>query len=164
MSELAPPGKRTILQGGRAKAYRPLPEAARRAALADGLAAYDRGDFFLAHEILEPAWMGTSELGERELLQGLIKLSAAFVHAARGNPAGVAKNLRGARDRLESPGGVEAGRELGIDVDVLVERIGERLALLDRASARQGDRNRVASEAGAEPALLAIRIPRGGRT
>ena len=98
----------------------------RRSALAAGLEAYDRGDVFLAHELLEPAWMGTRDLAERELLQGLIKLAAAFVHAARGNSAGVTKNLRGARDRLASAG--DAGRRFGIDVTGLLAAIDERLA------------------------------------
>ena len=99
----------------------------RRSALAAGLEAYDRGDVFLAHELLEPAWMGTRDLAERELLQGLIKLAAAFVHAARGNPAGVAKNLRGARDRLANAGEADAG--IGIDVPALLAAIDTRLAL-----------------------------------
>ena len=111
----------TIIQAGRAKAYRPLPAADRQAALRDGLAAYDRGDWFLAHELLEPAWMGTKDLAERELLQGLIKLAAAFVHAARSNPAGVAKNLRGARDRIAA--GRTAGALVGVDTDVLLDRV-----------------------------------------
>jgi predicted metal-dependent hydrolase len=121
-----PRPERTIVQGGRAKAYRPLPDDARRAAAAAGLEAYDRGDAFLAHELLEPAWMGTDDLAERELLQGLIKLAAAFVHAARGNPAGVAKNLRGARARLAEASDGDAG--LGLDVAELVARIDARLA------------------------------------
>jgi predicted metal-dependent hydrolase len=116
----------TILQGGRAKAYRPLPETKRRAAIEAGLAAYAAGDWFRAHELLEPAWMGTRDLAERELLQGLIKLAAAFVHAARSNPAGVAKNLRGARERLEV--GRAASMAVGVDGDVLLERIDAWLA------------------------------------
>jgi predicted metal-dependent hydrolase len=100
--------------------------ADRRAALAAGLEAYERGDVFLAHELLEPAWMGTRDLAERELLQGLIKLAAAFVHAARGNAAGVTKNLRGARERLASAG--EAGRRFGIDGPGLLAAIDARLA------------------------------------
>ena len=75
----------TVLQGGRLKAYRPIPAADRRRAFEAGVAAYDRGDFFEAHELLEPAWMGTDEPAERDLLQGLIKLAAAFVHGVRGN-------------------------------------------------------------------------------
>jgi predicted metal-dependent hydrolase len=102
-----------------------MPARERRAALAAGLEAYDRGDAFLAHELLEPAWMGTRDLPERELLQGLIKLAAAFVHAARGNPAGVAKNLRGARERLASAG--EASARFGIDVPAILIAIDARL-------------------------------------
>jgi hypothetical protein len=90
----------TVLQGGRAKAYRPLTMEARAEAARNGLAAYERGDFFEAHELLEPAWMGSADPAERELVQGLIKLAAAFVHAVRGNPLGIDKNLRGAQARL----------------------------------------------------------------
>ena len=100
--------------------------AERRAAFESGLDAYDRGDVFLAHELLEPAWMGTLDLPERELIQGLIKLAAAFVHAARGNPAGVAKNLRGARERLANAG--DAGEPTGVDVAALLGAVDQRLA------------------------------------
>ena len=73
MADAAGAAPGTILQGGRAKAYRPLPETERLAAYERGLAAYEQGDFFEAHEILEPAWMGTADIGERELYQGLIR-------------------------------------------------------------------------------------------
>ena len=99
--------------------------AERRAAFEAGLEAYARGDVFLAHELLEPAWMGTLDLPERELIQGLIKLAAAFVHAARRNPAGVTKNLRGARGRLENAG--SAGEGVGVDVPELLAAIDGRL-------------------------------------
>ena len=100
--------ERSVVVGrdGRAKAYRPLPDARRAAALAAGLAAYERGDFFEAHEVLEPAWMGSPDLAERALLQGLIKVAAAYVHDVRGNPPGIARNLDG-RPR---PAGRRAGR------------------------------------------------------
>jgi predicted metal-dependent hydrolase len=116
----------TVIQGGRAKTYRPMAPSEREAALRAGLEAYHRGDAFLAHELLEPAWMGTRDVAERELLQGLIKLAAAFVHAARGNAAGVAKNLRGARDRLAQVG--DAGARFEIDVAALQAAIDARLA------------------------------------
>ena len=108
--------------GGRAKAYRPLAPEVRAAALRDGLDAYDRGDFFEAHELLEPAWMGTDDPGERAFLQGLIKLAAAYVHDVRRNPSGIVKNLTGARAWLTEaaagaptawrarPGGAGRGR------------------------------------------------------
>jgi hypothetical protein len=147
---MEPRRRETILQGGRAKAYRPLDEATRRAALLDGLEAYERGDFFLAHEILEPAWMGTADPGERDLLQGLIKLSAAFVHSARDNPVGIAKNLRGARDRFA--GAITAGRRAGIDVPTITARIDARLEALS------GD-ERAARAAALEAAIDIARLP-----
>jgi predicted metal-dependent hydrolase len=120
-----------IGRDGRAKAYRPLPEADRAAALAAGLRAYEEGDFFEAHELLEPAWMGTDIRADRALLQGLIKLAAAYVHAVRGNPPGIVRNLQGARARL-----VEADEERlaaglpdpWLDVPGLVAAIDLRLA------------------------------------
>ena len=123
-------------QGGRAKAYRPLAAHRRRSALVAFLAAYDRGDAFLAHELLEPARMGTAVMPERELYQGLIKLAASDVHAVRGNPIGEAKNLRGARARLAAaaatgPGGPDAGLDLGR----LIESIDRRLAALAAGTA-----------------------------
>ena len=120
----------TIMQGDRRKAYRPLSPEARRSALEAGLHAYSQGDFFEAHEFLEPAWMGTSDLAERALYQGLIKLAAGYVHAVRGNPIGLARNLEGARRHLETsldrdPGW---GSSLGIDLPRLVDAIDDRLA------------------------------------
>jgi predicted metal-dependent hydrolase len=115
-----------IRQGDREKAYRPLPLDVRRAAFDEGLAAYDRGDFFAAHEALEPAWMGSADLGERALHQGLIKLAAAYVHAVRHNPAGIAKNLTGARLHLAQAG--DAAAAWGVDTTILVADIDDRLA------------------------------------
>ncbi len=128
--------ERSVVVGrdGRAKAYRPLPAAERAAALAAGLAAYERGDFFEAHEDLEPAWMASPDLAERALLQGLIKVAAAYVHDVRGNPAGIARNLEGARALLvqADPGGADgaapADNLAGIDVAALIGALDERLA------------------------------------
>lgn len=129
--------RRTVLQAGRRKAFRPLSSANRRAAFAAGIAAYERGDHFLAHELLEPAWMGTDDPIERALHQGLIKLAAAFVHAGRGNALGVAKNLAGARGHLatavDDPRALGARLEMiGTDLDVaaIVADIDTRLAVL----------------------------------
>jgi predicted metal-dependent hydrolase len=114
---------------GRAKVLRPLPAEDREAAVARGLAAYARGDFYLAHEELEPAWMAATDPGDRERLGGLIKLAAAFVHAARGSAAGARKNLGGARERLA--GAAAAGRDGGLDLPGLLAAIDDRLARLE---------------------------------
>jgi len=117
---------------GRAKAYRPLPAEVRIAAVVAGLEAYAAGDFFEAHELMEPAWMGTADPAERALIQGLIKVAAADVHGVRANPAGVRRNLEGARDRLQTGA---AGAITGVDLDVagLIAAIEARLAALDGA-------------------------------
>jgi predicted metal-dependent hydrolase len=100
--------------------------AARREALEHGFAAFANGDWFLAHELLEPAWMGTRDVAERELIQGLIKLAAAFVHDARSNPAGTRKNLQGARERIAE--GRAAGASIGVDADALLASVDGWLA------------------------------------
>ncbi len=140
-----------VVQGGRAKAYRPMPVAERAAAVRAALEAYDRGDFFLAHELLEPAWMGTADPVERDLYQGLIKLAAGFVHAVRGNPSGVVANLRGARDRLARAAAGEQERDersegpdsgdwtdgwVGLDVGSLLAQVEESLALAETLAGR----------------------------
>lgn len=115
-----------IRQGDREKAFRPLPIDARRAAFEEGMSAYARGDFFAAHEALEPAWMGSDDLAERALHQGLIKVAAAYVHAVRRNPAGIAKNLTGARRHLAEAG--SAADAWGVDIAALLADIDARLA------------------------------------
>jgi predicted metal-dependent hydrolase len=126
-------GSATIRENGREKAYRPLPEADRRAAFASALEAYERGDFFLAHELLEPAWMGASDPAERALHSGLIKVAAGFVHQVRGNPAGVVKNFRGARLRLRA--GLAAGPAFGLDAPAILAQLEASLEAVDRGLA-----------------------------
>lgn len=147
---VAGPGR--IIQGGRAKAYRPLPAAERARAVRRGLAAYRRGDYFEAHELLEPAWLGSSDLAERDLLSGLIKLAAAYVHAVRGNPVGVLKNLRGARERLER-GASAAAETIPIDLTSLLPAVDDRVRRLEAAIAR--------GRAAPRRALRAPRLRRG---
>jgi predicted metal-dependent hydrolase len=123
--------RRTVLDAdGRAKAYRPVSAADRTAAVIAGLRAYAGGDFFEAHELMEPAWMGTDRPAERELIQGLIKLAAADVHGVRGNPRGVARNLEGAHDRLRRVPDGDAIAGVRVDLPGLIEAIDRRLAEL----------------------------------
>ena len=74
--------------------------------------------------------MGTSDLAERALYQGLIKLAAGYVHAVRGNPIGLTRNLTGARAHLETSQRLDAevSRGAGIDLAALLVRIDARLA------------------------------------
>lgn len=125
----APAQGRIVQLDGRSKVYRPLPADARAAAVLDGLRRYAAGDAFEAHEAWEPAWMGTDDLGERALLQGLIKLAAADVHGQRGNPAGVARNLVGALQRLRAAASAGTSTAPGavFDLPTLIEAADARL-------------------------------------
>jgi hypothetical protein len=73
--------------------------------------------------------MGTSDLAERALYQGLIKLAAGYVHAIRGNPVGMTRNLHGARKYLETSlrTGPEYSVRAGIDLESLLVQIDARL-------------------------------------
>jgi len=138
------PSERIVGWDGRAKVYRPLPEAARRAAREAGIAAYEEGRFFEAHELMEPAWMGSRDPAERDLDQGLIKLAAAYVHAERGNPLGMRKNLVGARRRLAAldaehgEAGGRAALSAQVDAAALLALVESALAALDGVMVRSG--------------------------
>jgi hypothetical protein len=163
-TETPDPGPGRILERGRAKAYRPLSDEARRAAFRAGVEAYERGDFFEAHELWEPAWMGSADPAERALLSGLIKLAAGFVHAVRGNPAGIVTNLRGARERLATA--AEAGGpDGGLDLPRLVASVDEPLHVAEAlvaggATAPGGTRRSRSPVAGIDAPDLAWRAAR----
>jgi predicted metal-dependent hydrolase len=138
------PERTTVLQGNRRKAYRPIDATARREAFEAGLLAYEQGYFFAAHELLEPAWMGTDNAAERALYQGLIKLAAGYVHCVRGNPLGMAKNLEGALAHLAASERLDprSGLVLGLDVPALLAQVEQRLATArSAADDREVDRS-----------------------
>lgn len=95
----------------------PLP-----AAYAAFLERFARGEFWQAHEVLEPAWRENRSA----FYKGLILLASAFVHAGRGNVHGVGAQLGKAARELAP----YAPEYLGLDVSALVAlgRRGEALA------------------------------------
>jgi uncharacterized protein len=56
-----------------------------------GVADFNAGRFFEAHEVWEELWLAAAE-PEKTCLQGLIQVAAAFHHHGRGNARG-AKSL-----------------------------------------------------------------------
>jgi hypothetical protein len=74
--------------------------------------------------------MGTSDLAERALYQGIIKIAAGYVHAIRGNPLGLARNLEGARRHLATSQSLDPGQAVaaGIDLARLIDEVDLRLA------------------------------------
>ena len=75
--------------------------------------------------------MGTPDLPERALLQGLIKVAAAYVHDVRGNPAGIVRNLTCARALLDEARATGPAVNVArIDLPALIAAIDTRLAAL----------------------------------
>jgi uncharacterized protein len=70
--------------------------------LREGLAFFNRGEFFACHEVLEAVWLEAA--GEDKVfLQGLIQVAVSFHHLRRKNFTGSSRLLRAALDKLSSP-------------------------------------------------------------
>jgi predicted metal-dependent hydrolase len=67
--------------------------------LAEGLACYNRADFFEAHEHWELVWLTLPE-PEKSFLQALIQMTAAFHHLQSGNRIGTVSLLKRTSRRL----------------------------------------------------------------
>jgi predicted metal-dependent hydrolase len=66
-----------------------------------GAAEFDSGHFFAAHELWEQLWKASAE-PQRSVLQGLIQLAAAALHAQRGNAHGARLLCEKAKGRLSA--------------------------------------------------------------
>jgi len=69
--------------------------------LAQGLALFNAGDFFRAHEAWEDWWRATTR-PEKQSIQGMIQVAVALHHAATGNWAGACSVMRRGLQNLES--------------------------------------------------------------
>jgi hypothetical protein len=83
------------------------------AALFDqGIALFNRGEFFDCHEVLEEVWT-PSRQPERWFLQALIHFAVGFYHHQRGNMKGATRQLRKGLRKIEAYlpewGGVRTG-------------------------------------------------------
>lgn len=63
--------------------------------VARGVALFDAGAYFEAHEAWEEHWGGGPK-AERDLVKGLIKVAVAFHHLRHGNPGGCLGQIRDA--------------------------------------------------------------------
>jgi len=66
---------------------------------ARGLALFNAGEFFAAHEVLEGIWRA-AQGADRSFLQALIQVSVALHHLAAGNRAGARSLLAKADGQL----------------------------------------------------------------
>jgi hypothetical protein len=95
-------------------------------ALAAGLARYKRAQFFEAHEEWESVWLTLVD-PEKNFLQALIQMTAAFHHLQSGNSAGAVSLLQRALRRLERyPASFG-----GIAVTPLCAEVGEWLRVIE---------------------------------
>jgi predicted metal-dependent hydrolase len=70
-------------------------------AFLEGIARFNAGEFFEAHEVLEDVWM--LEVGpDKRFLQGLIQLAVAFHHAGNENMVGTEGLLTKGIEKLEA--------------------------------------------------------------
>jgi predicted metal-dependent hydrolase len=104
-----------------------------RLRLERGRAAFNRGQYFQAHEIWEDAWRELDGL-ERILVQGLIQIAAGLHHLQQDRPRPAAGLLRKGLDKV-SQGTFAA------PVDLQVGALAQDVArLLAELSAAPGDR------------------------
>lgn len=105
-----------------------VPAAARAAWFDRGLATYQSGDFFEAHELWEEIWRDTPEGFDRQFLQGLIQVAAAMHKLiAHHKPKPAARLLGRAIDKLgEAPPGYR-----GIDTRRLLREARQAKASLE---------------------------------
>lgn len=59
----------------------------------EGIRLFNQGEFYLAHEHLEEAWMETGS-PERDLYQGILQIGLAYYQISRGNYRGALKMFR----------------------------------------------------------------------
>jgi predicted metal-dependent hydrolase len=81
--------------------------------LEQGRAAFNRGEYFLAHELWEQVWREVGE-ADRIWVQGLIQIAAGLHHLQRERPRPAAGLLRKGLEKL-SRGGEKSLAHLRID-------------------------------------------------
>jgi predicted metal-dependent hydrolase len=80
--------------------------------LAEGVALFNRQEFYEAHEAWEHGWID-EVADERLLLQGLIQVAAGFYKLQVGSPQGTVKLLEQGMTKLKK----FVGASLGVDLD-----------------------------------------------
>jgi predicted metal-dependent hydrolase len=99
-------------------------------ALLQGIAEFNRGEFFEQHETLEAAWI-EEEDPIRYLYQGILQIGVGFHHLSRGNRYGARRLWTRGMVLLDSFRPVC----MTVDVERLCEETRQCLAELDRVEA-----------------------------
>lgn len=80
---------------------------------AEGIACFDAGHYFEAHEVWEDLWRALPRAehpgGDRLFVQGLIQLAVSLEHWRRGNPRGARGQWQKALAKLSDCGDLRCG-------------------------------------------------------
>ena len=79
--------------------------------LKQGIALFNAGDYFHAHEVWEDWWRATTR-PEKQTIQGMIQVSVAMHHASTGNIAGAMSVMERALRNLEGAAGDWRGLDM----------------------------------------------------
>jgi predicted metal-dependent hydrolase len=93
--------------------------------LEQGRAAFNRGAYFLAHELWEEIWREAGDADERRYVQGLIQIAAGLHHLQQHRTAPAVGLLRKGLEKL-SP-----RRQDQLHVDLLADQVARLLVELD---------------------------------
>ena len=72
--------------------------------LEPGRAAFNRGEYFLAHELWEEVWREAEDSGRRLFVQGLIQIAAGLHQLQRHRSGPAAGLLRKGLEKISHPG------------------------------------------------------------
>jgi hypothetical protein len=98
--------------------------------LSIGVAQFNAGRFFVAHEVWEALWLETVTV-EKTLLQGLIQIAAGYVKVETGSASGALKLLGRGVERVRQ----FLPAALGLDLSGLVDGVTRDIARLHAAPA-----------------------------
>jgi predicted metal-dependent hydrolase len=96
--------------------------------LEPGRSAFNRGEYFLAHELWEGVWRDVGEGERRTCVQGLIQIAAGLHHLQKHRSAPAAGLLR---KGLEKVSKCRKGSSGGLRIDLLAGRMERLLVELD---------------------------------
>jgi predicted metal-dependent hydrolase len=96
--------------------------------LEPGRAAFNRGEYFLAHELWEEVWRKAGEAERRTCVQGLIQIAAGLHHLQKHRPAPAAGLLRRGLEKVSK---CPKGSSAGLRIDLLAGQVERLLVELD---------------------------------
>jgi predicted metal-dependent hydrolase len=99
-----------------------------RERLEPGRAAFNRGEYFLAHELWEEVWREVDDAEGRLYVQGLIQIAAGLHHLQRHRPAPAAGLLRKGLEKVSKR---RSGFSGGLRIELLAGQLERLLVELD---------------------------------